>query len=65
MKKGSSYRFAAWVCACMIVVGSLAGGTEKAYGAGPGEQYGLYTRLLFFPGQNFQEGILAMIRWHT
>ena len=40
MKKGSSYRFAAWVCACMIVVGSLAGGTEKAYGAGPGEQYG-------------------------
>lgn len=39
MKKGS-YRYVSWICVWMIVLGSLAGSSFRAYGAGPGQQYG-------------------------
>lgn len=39
MKKGS-YRYVSWICMLMIVLGSLAGSSFRAYGAGPGQQYG-------------------------
>lgn len=39
MKKGS-YRYVSWICMLMIVLGSLTGSSFRAYGAGPGQQYG-------------------------